>query len=187
MTLLYKDTHVEEALGNLLQQFKGLRRLESLITAFAHRVQNLEDTYFDLFLKRSIDEAEGAQLDGLGRILNLERAPGLDDDTYRLRLRAKIQLNRSGGTIEDIISLIRLLVGNKQVKVSESFPAHFDAVVEDPIDVDGFEVSSLVQSAKPVGVRGIFQWHTTGTPFVFEGEPNGLGFNEGHFAGAADF
>jgi hypothetical protein len=181
-----KQNHAEEAADNLIHQFKGKTKLEVLLRVFAKQVQELENVFFDLLFLRSLDKAFGFQLDELGRLLDLERE-GRNDKTYRQWLKARIRLNLSSGTPEDIIALIRAMVGDKDVEIIESFPAHFDVKVNEPINVDGNQVSTLMLSGKPAGVRGIFHWYEHKTPFVFDGDPGGLGFNQGKFAGAVDF
>lgn len=186
MILQKKQNHAEEAVENLLHQFKDKTTLEAVLRVFAEQVQGLEYVFFDLLHLRSLDQAFGAQLDELGRLLDLERE-GRDDDIYRQWLKARIRLNLSSGTPEDIIALVRAVVGDKEIEMIESFPAHFDVKLNEPIGVKGNQVSKLMLSGKPAGVRGIFHWFESGTPFVFDGDPDGLGFNEGEFAGAVDF
>lgn len=48
----------------------------------------------------------------------------------------------------------------------------------------GGRMAQTVLSAKPAGVRGIAWWYETATPFVFFGDPDGLGFGAGEFASA---
>lgn len=48
----------------------------------------------------------------------------------------------------------------------------------------GERAGRLVLTAKPAGVRGIFWWHESATPFVFDGDPDGLGFGAGEFSSA---
>lgn len=201
MSLEQKAIHIEEAQANLVSQFQDKPILKALLASFVEQIQQLENVFFELLDLRYLTSgrrtrsqpAFGMQLDRIGSIVGEERQRRTDD-AYRLAIDARIILNRTNGTPEDIIRLIRALVGDKEVEIIESFPAHFDAIVNDPIDVDPFRVSTFVQSAKPAGVRGIFQWHQTNKPFGFEGDPEAFGFDDGkdrrksgEFAGAADF
>lgn len=203
MSIKQKVNHVEEAQANLVAQFREKPNLEALVASYVEQIQQLENVFFELLNRRSlpkikigdreVESSFGAQLDGLGSIVG-EARQSRTDDAYRLAIGARIVLNLANGTPEDIIRLIRALVGDKQVEIIESFPAHFEAIVNDPIDVDGFRVSTFVQSAKPAGVRGIFHWHQTSHPFGFEGDPEAFGFDDGtnrpeagEFAGAAGF
>lgn len=192
MSIKQKANHVEEAQANLVSQFRDKPTLEALVASFVEQIQQLEDVFFELLDFRSLETSFGEQLDGIGSIVG-ETRQSRADDAYRLAISARIILNLANSTPEDIICLIRALVGDKEVEIKESFPAHFDAIVNDPIDVDAFRVSTFVHSAKPAGVRGIFHWHQTNQPFGFDGDPEASGFddgtnqpNAGEFAGAAD-
>lgn len=75
-----------DPLRRLVEQFRGKPRIEALLKAIAAQVQHLEDVATDLRENRWLDSAEGAQLDGLGRILGLPRG-AWDDEQYRARLQ----------------------------------------------------------------------------------------------------
>ena len=194
MSMKQKSNHVEEAQANLVSQFRDKAILEALVASYVEQVQQLENVFFELLEERSKDRSVGAQLDGIGSIVG-EPRQSRTDDAYRLAIGARTILNLGNGTPEDIIRLIRALVGDKVVKIIESSPAHFDAFVSEPIfDVDAFRVSTFVQSAKPAGVRGIFLWRETNQAFGFHDDPTAFGFddgnnqsNAGEFVGAADF
>ncbi len=83
--------------------------IRKFLTALVGPVQSLEEALQQLLSERSIDTAIGEQLDQIGRIVNQERA-GLDDETYRNYLRARISVNSSDGTVEDLIKVIDLVV-----------------------------------------------------------------------------
>ena len=184
MTIAKTTTHAAEAKDNLAGQFKGQEKLEALLTAFINEVQDLENVLFDVLELTSLDEAFGEQLDGFGSIVG-ENREGRTDDDFRLAIRARLRLNLSNGTAEDMIELIRALVGDKQVEIVEDFafsPAHFDAYILDPIDVDGFQVAKFVRSGKPAGVRAILHWFAAGA-FQFDVGP---GFDVGKLGGGID-
>jgi len=242
--LVEKSTHLEEALAQLAEQFKRKPNVEALLAAFVAQVQELEGVLFDLMEDRAIDTAAGIQLDGLGIIVNEERQ-GRDDSAYRQAIRARVVLNTSSGTPEDIIEIARAVLGDLEIEIQESYPAHFDAIVNDPVTPDpaawqpstvyalgdkrsnfgnvyavvvagtsaasggpsgtgagivdgtvtwnysgpgaGARAATLVLSGKPAAVRGIVQWQESGTPFAFDTDPEGAGFDAGEFAQAHDF
>lgn len=82
-----------------------------IIRAFMVPLQRAEDALASMLVNRSVDTAVGAQLDLVGKIVGQARA-GLDDDTYRRYIRARIRANKSNGTIEDLIIVTRLVVGD---------------------------------------------------------------------------
>ncbi len=115
-------THVEEALSQLLQQYQGQPRLESLLTALVNQIQDLEDASYPLNAGRQLAFAVGQQLDGLGEIIGLPRN-GLDDDTYRIFLIGTIAKNFSDSTIKSITTILLLLLDPAFLLVFETFPA----------------------------------------------------------------
>ena len=184
MTLKKNTQHVAQAKDNLLEQCKKRRRLEALLAAFVQQVQELENALFELLEHTYLSVAAGAQLDGFGSLVG-ERREGRTDEDFRLAIRARLLLNLSRGTSEDIIGLVRGFVGAKQVQIVEDFsqaPAHFDVFIRDPVDVNGFQVAKFMRSGKPAGVRGVLHWFSTGA-FRFD---TGPGFDKGKLGGGLD-
>lgn len=58
---------------HLIGQFHGKPVLQAIIEAFGEELDELEQAFSDLRDKRWIDTAEGAQLDGIGTIVNQPR------------------------------------------------------------------------------------------------------------------
>lgn len=180
--------HSDEAVGNLLQQLKGKARVEALVRLLADQVQAIEDADFEIPDEGVVvDIAVGAQLDGIGSIVGQARN-GQNDATYRLFIKAKVLVNTSGGTTEDLLRIFDLLTGlSMTIELVESFAtdhAHFDVVITPGLSpgVDGVVVSGLALRAKGAGIRGIVQFHYD-PPFKFD--TAGGGFDQGNkFAGA---
>lgn len=155
-----KTTHVEEALDNLLSQFKGKPNIEALISLLASQIQELENAAFQIVEDTTLTAAVGDQLDGWGRIFDQPRN-GQVDATYRTFLQAKTRIIRSRGTIEDLIEILDLLTGGTMsIELSEfpdTDPAHFDINITTalPAGTDGVIVARLTLRAKPAGVRGL--------------------------------
>lgn len=59
--------------NHLIGQFKGKRVLRSILEALGEEMDELEQVFADLRDKRWIDTGEGAQLDGIGAIVNQPR------------------------------------------------------------------------------------------------------------------
>ena len=103
------ENHVEDALERRMEQWKDKPNMESFLRALFGGYQDLETVFFDLINKRlDIFEAEGVQLDNLGKIVGQERL-GFDDDFYRILILARIGINISSGEPERIISTAKLL------------------------------------------------------------------------------
>ena len=87
-------------------------RIFNFITPFINQVQLVENMLDDLRKKRWLASATGAQLDGYGDILDVDRA-GLDDDNYRIALFRKILLNIGSGQPEVLIEYLdSILIGD---------------------------------------------------------------------------
>ncbi len=176
-------THAELAKGNLLEVFKGKSGWAGILDSYSAQVQDVENVLFELIEERFLDDAVGVQLDGIGQIVGAPRE-GLSDDDYRLRLRVQILINRSSGTIEDLLEIVALMIQDvtNTIVLTESFPAYIQIEVTEATTVDGFSVAALVKKAKAGGVRLVFVWNSTITPFAFD--TTDQGFDKGEFAGA---
>jgi len=182
MTITKNDNHEQDALDTRIEFFKNKVRFGDLLTSYVGEVQELETAFFQILDDTNLDTAQNQQLDDLGSIVGEERF-GRDDTQYRAAIATRILLNLSGGTIEDIIGLIRGLVGDVQVQIREYFPASFIAEILDPIDpllIDPTIIGNLVKSGKGGGIGGITAFHVA-NPFQFD---SGLGYDLGAYGGA---
>ncbi len=182
MAYTKKTSHIQEGLANLISQFQGKPKIEAFLRILLGQVQDLENAYSDLLTETTIETAEGIHLDNIGAIVNEPRSGRADPD-YRVAIRARIGLNTSEGTIEDVIG-IALSVAGEQVGVTirEFFPASFILEIDTPIDtsvVDVTRLASFISAGRPTGVRGLLTY-CQGTPFAYDG-PNGTGFDEGEY------
>jgi len=152
--------HTEQALDLLISQYKGLPRLSGLITSITNRLQEFEDTNWDVINKRLLDytdrdgnqaHAVGAQLDTIGRIVGQGRA-GQDDATYLIFIRAKIFLNKSRARHDDVIKVLQL-VEAAAFEYSESYPATVWIQFAEPPSVDPAILVGLARRAVTGGVQ----------------------------------
>ncbi len=181
MSLERNNGHVAQGLGHRIEQQKNKPKIESLLVGYLSQIQDVETAAIDL-MDVTIANAQGQHLDGLGSIVGEERF-GRNDDDYRLAISARIQLNLSNGTTEDVIALIRAIIGGVGVRIVEYQPAAFIADILDPIDpavIDIERLASLVKSARPAGVNSVIIVRVAGA-FVFDSGP---GYDLGKYAGA---
>jgi hypothetical protein len=108
MTLTKQLDHVSDGLSKLLSQLKDKPRLAAVLSADMRQAQDVENAMFQLLGERFIDNGYGKQLDVVGRIVNQPRE-GRTDEAYRAALRAKIVVNYSEGTPEDLIEVIHAM------------------------------------------------------------------------------
>jgi hypothetical protein len=153
-----KQTHADEMLANLLQEYRGQANLEFFIhDVLGPQVQDLENAFIQILADTNIDQSFGAQLDGWGRLVDLARN-GMDDPTYTLYLKAKILVNRSTGTLQEIIAVLDILLGAPTLVILEP-PDTDAATIEISItsalgaSIIGDVVGSILMKAKDAGVR----------------------------------
>lgn len=150
--LTKKITFTSEALANLIEFFKGQPKLAAFISAFTDQSQDVEDGSFEVLFDSIIETAIGVQLDGIGVIVGRARG-GLTDDLYRVRLQAQILLNKSSGTLDEILTIVVLLEAAPITAVEESFPASFTIEI---IDIQGnpAQLAAIIAEARSAAVNG---------------------------------
>lgn len=176
--------HADRAVARLAEQYQK-PKIQAFLRALIHPVQALENVAWQVYTERSVDNAVGAQLDILGRIVGQPR-DGYADADYRRFIRARITVNRSDGVVEDLLLITRLIVDDEDAVVVAE-PQYPGAIV---IRVEGAAVSEAVadvclvflQEAASAGVRVMFEYSTVdpSLAFSFAGGP-GLGFGAGAF------
>lgn len=156
--------HVTEALERLTEQFKDKPNFVAFATALIAPVQDIEDAMQQLLLERDIETAIGAQLDMLGEIVGQARG-GLGDDEYRRYVRARIKANRSRGTVEDLLQVARLVLGDADAALTlRSWGiASYDLTIADQVITDAVATILLafLKDATSVGVRPILNYSPT--------------------------
>lgn len=190
------ETHETDALNRMTERLKGKPIATAFFRALARQIQDLEDAAWDVFIGRWIDSAVGVQLDAVGKYLNLARG-SLDDDTYRLWLKARVKVNRSRGTPEDLIAIFHLLSEDSVITYTPMYPAGFQLDLGDAVFDSSLHdaLLSFIRAATDGGVRGMLTWseHDEDETFSFLGAP-GLGFPDpahptttgGYFSNGSD-
>jgi hypothetical protein len=164
-------------------------RMFDLITPFLEEIQEIEYVLGDLRLWRSIDSAIGAQLDGLGDILNVPRA-GQTDVEYRFSLKLKVYLNRSSGQPETIIVFIADITDSSVVRLMERYPGKIRLEVNGTNVIPIFPtLVQIVQQLAPAGVGvQVVYINPALSPFAFGNEgaevTDGDGYYETGYGGA---
>ena len=159
MSLAVVD-HEAAALARLPEYLKSKPKLASLLAAFTAQCDDLEAALQDLLLDRAIDTGVGAQLDDIGTIVGQPR-DGLSDAEYRRRLRIRIAVNRSRGTVADILKVASLFVTD----ASATFVLTSGGVAAYTLYVGGIETGdfaeqllTFLKSATAAGVRAILNY-----------------------------
>jgi hypothetical protein len=178
--------HAGRAVARLATQLRGKPKMQTLVRALARQAQEIEDAAWPILLE-TVETAAGVQLDKLGRLVGQARS-GRTDAGFRLWIRARVLLNRSSGTPEQILTLFTTLTAGSAARVvnEEQYPAGFVLRALGPLD-EPRALADVLHAAKLGGVRAILEHlHTQpAAAFSFAGGP-GLGFNAGAIASAVE-
>lgn len=139
--------------------------LKALAKSYLLQLQDVEDAAFEVILERSLDNATGVVLNFLGAIVGQPRTSS-DDERYRTAIRARIAINLSDGSPEDIIRVVRLiLVNGEDFRIIEEPPAQLRVRVFSPLVSTSHDLLlSLVDLADCAGVRLVIDWSSNLTP-----------------------
>lgn len=165
--------------------FAQLNNISKLLTIAGYSVQGLESACQQVLTQRTIDAAVGTQLDMIGLLVNQVRN-GLDDDTYRRYCRAAVSANRSDGSTENLLTVVRLILAEPgtHLHLVQSATATITMRVEgvsltSPLAETAY--TFLARSAAG-GVRVLMDYGLSppSTWFRFDSGP---GFDQGHLIG----
>lgn len=78
----YKFNLIERAEARMLSQFYNSKVLKLLLDVYVSEIQELSDAIFDLIKKRSLNYAQGEQLNAIGRIVGRDRRQFDYDSSY---------------------------------------------------------------------------------------------------------
>lgn len=169
---LEHDTkHTAEGLGRLLQQFKEKQRIEDFLSAFLDQVQEIEDAAWELYIERTLENADGALLDQLGGLVGEERR-GRTDARYRRFIGVRILSNRSDGQVEQLYSILRQIFGGSFVGwIDEYTPAAMTLELRTPVTTDtpSTEIDLVLGRSKGGGIslHAIYSEEAAADQFLF--------------------
>lgn len=147
MSELTKNTAVVSQALALLTGDNQQTNIKAWLTSYLTLAQELENSIYDVYESRIIDNATGAQLDILGHIVGAERGNLVDAD-YRTAIKIQIAVNKSKGRAQDLVG-IGILAGISPVYV-QGAPAAFQITVQDGI----IPVAQAFSNAKALGTGG---------------------------------
>ncbi len=152
----------------LVEQYELSSGMRESIQAFADEVQQLEDAGQDVLFNRSLSNAVGVQLDGIGEIVG-ETRQGRTDDEYRAGIRFRIFINKSSGEIETLGLFVIYLTGGTFAQIIEHYPAKVE-IIFNAITIPA-NMHQLVNDVAAGGVGILLTWQTSGGfAFGFDGE-----------------
>ena len=171
----------QRAIGLLESQFQNTPNLHAVVRMIAREIQALEYAIWSVEVGRYLAGATGAQLDQWGAILGAVRGD-LSDADFRRVIRARILVNISAGTVEDLLAIFAALA-DSEVRVDELPPnALFFYTVFGGLDSVAIDrVKQYLSTAKKAGVQ-IFLIDSPDDYFGFFDNPDALGFETGRLA-----
>lgn len=169
--------HVAEGLKYLPSEFSDSPIVREILTIYLERLQAIEEVLDDIISQRSIDDAEGVQLDGLGEILGVKRE-GLSDIDFRNRLQIQKILNASEGTYPVVFDLWKRLLGSDQASITPEYPA--GVALYSGVGISDFSIMDTLTQALPLTVTASITASFDEDPaFCFEGgDGEGYGTTE---------
>ena len=158
--------YLQKLRDDLLEQFRGKPNIEVFQTALARQLEELYAFFYDLNAFRWLQNAVGVQLDGVGNIAVMTRTDALivskladqvvpmDDDTYRLYLTWKVNLNTTNCTYRDVYRALKMFWPNTPLFYSEdpAYPATMFFTTPMLTPDDDVSVLLLAPRVKAAGV-----------------------------------
>lgn len=165
-----------DALGLLLEQYKGKPVLEALIASYVAECSELRDVIQEVVLARDARTAYGIWLDVVGKIVGAARNSG-NDEAYRLLINTKIAQNRSSGRASDFERIWELL-GNDpaNLRLTEFYPAEGQLTSTQPVTNPFLTSAEMLDVLKRIFFQGKVNAAGVRLTFVFATDTNGLQF-----------
>ena len=147
----YGGTVLPYYLSKLTSEYRNLPKFRALVSALLQVVDDLVQVIATFTYAFDLDQAEGAQLDILGEIIGVGRtvnfqpsngvSPVLDDETYRILIRAKIAKNYWDGRLASLFPIWQDLFpggtisvqDNQNMSISIFLAGSFSSIIRDLI------------------------------------------------------
>ena len=149
------SNYTADGLDKLLIYLKGKPNLEALLSVYLDKYQAIENLlYFYLEGQTSVDDADGVFLDAKGAKVGQDRN-GMADALYRLYIKARILVNSSNGTANELIAIIRTLEDNAAaaIEYTEYYPKTALIRINNRALAEYEVYYGLLNAAKPAGTR----------------------------------
>lgn len=186
MSLTIDESRLDDAQKRLICYLRGNPQMESFLAAVIQQIQDLEQVTVAYFSIRDVDTAIGDALTRIGNLVNEPRAER-GDAAFRRAIKARIITNKSTGSAEDVIAALTALNSGGDVwEYVEQFPARFISYFPDTIVSDPEPMIIASRDNTAGGVASYMWYHTTATPFGFDGDATASGFDVGDLATARE-
>jgi len=157
------ERHFGEALIALVPPFWGKPRVAALLRSYINRVQEFEDACFEVLGAFDVNTCDEIRLKVLAKIVGQSNL-GWDLETFRAVVRARIATNRSHGTEDDLIKVLRLITGTTaEITVAPFVPASMHVEMGEPVsDEHMVALTFLLPKVRGAGIRLNFVAPTEG-------------------------
>lgn len=143
--------HANKACSRLIMRFQKPAIL-ALTRAIGDEIQEAENMMWQVLLSRYLDHAEGVSLRYLGARVH-EPWQGQTDAEYRVRIRARIRINRSRGGPEDILDVARLLGAAGDIENTGNASMRFTVRALPTNPLVRAQLAGLLGETRSAGVR----------------------------------
>jgi len=184
-------TRITTAIKTLLYQFRGAPVMEAVVASWARQAQELEYAAINVLVYRMLPNAEGANLDVLGKIVGELRA-GRVDEIYRAAIASRIRINKSGADVEAILYTLAAY-RDLEYKLKEFYPMSMVLTIDETVTEETADSVFLVlKRIKQAGVDVSLVWtdldpdgalRLAPGDSVVSGSANGLGNDTGTTGG----
>ena len=148
-----------------LWYYNQSEKIKQFTAAFLDEVTLLEKDTYDISLTADLTTTTGSHLDRIGLLVE-EFREGRDDEDFRNAINLRIAINSSNGTIEDIINIINILLGeDTELLLTRTGKAVVSLYIQHPnIPPDLVE---FLGGIMPTGVKiGRLMYSELGTPWI---------------------
>lgn len=153
-------------------------RAEAVMRALVKPLDEIEGVLFKFFELMDPDAQTGHPLERIGKLVGVLRE-GMGDSEYRVRIKAKIRMGLSRGTVNDIIEVVQLLLADdpsQRIELREGDPGEFMLTLWGATP-NGLAVAHVVDEMRLCGTYGQTRWMPAGPAGVFTlGGSAGQGF-----------
>jgi hypothetical protein len=168
--------HPIQGPSRLIERFQKPAYL-AVLRAVCEELQEAENALWSVLLSRYIDNAEGVSLNYLGSRVGEPRA-SLNDPDYRVRIKARILINRSRGRAEDLLGIVRALGLHAVVRNTHRASMRLEVTTRPTNVSTRRQIASLLGEATSGGVRLFVSMPTATSPrfrLGFRGGPTSYG------------
>lgn len=176
------------AVRRLAMYLKGKENVEAFLTAIKEEVDEVTTAFEQLLEDRQLDNAFGEQLDLIGRILGQTREGYTLDDDYRKLLKARVKINKSSGTAEDLYAIFALILPTgSTMRIDEYEIAAFILTVSGALTDDSATFfARIMREAKAAGVQAQLTYAARTTNLFQYDSGQGYDASGGHYAGTVE-